>query len=188
MARQLVEAGEEVPVLALLDPDSPEQARRTADVEEAVLLAHLAREQALQAGRPLALTADDLRPLDAEARVERVLAALSDAGLAAGHIEVSWVRRLLAGYNARKHAVAAYQPRVYAGRVVLFAPAEHDADAQSTAWWTPGADDPGWHAYSTRPLQVHVVPGQHATLATGANAEHVARHLRAAIDDSLSSP
>ncbi|HEX6040886.1 hypothetical protein, partial [Longimicrobium sp.] len=117
----------------------------------------------------------------------RVLGALSDAGLAAGHIEPAWVRRLLAGYNARKHAVAAYQPRVYDGRVVLFAAAEHDADTESARWWTPGAGDPGWHAYASRPLRVHVVPGQHATLATGANAEHVARHLRAAIDDSLSS-
>ena len=142
MARQLTEAGEEVPLLALLDPDSPEQARRTADVEESVLLAHLAREQGLQAGRRVALTADDLRPLDADARVERVLAALCDAGLAAGHIEVAWVRRLLAGYNARKRAVAAYQPRTYAGRVLLFAPAEHDADAESARWWSPGRPSP----------------------------------------------
>ncbi|HEX6038630.1 amino acid adenylation domain-containing protein, partial [Longimicrobium sp.] len=67
MARQLADAGQAVPLVALLDPDSPEQARRTADVEEAVLLAHLAREQALQAGRALALTAGDLRPLDAGA-------------------------------------------------------------------------------------------------------------------------
>jgi thioesterase domain-containing protein len=186
MAQQLTRAGEQVPLVVILDTPTPEATRAIMDeVEEPVLLAHLAREQAVMAGKEIALTADDLRPLDPEARVVRALEALREQGVVSGDIEVRWVRALLDGAGARAEAAARYEPRPYDGRIVLFQPNERDQDAESLAHWNESASD-GWRALSTEPVEVHAVPGHHATLAGRAHAAGLAKRLRAVIDQSLS--
>jgi amino acid adenylation domain-containing protein len=185
MAQQLASAGEKVPLVAILDTAAPKHARDVATVDEAELLAVLAHEEALQAGRPLSLTVDELRPLDHAARVARALDALRQAGVAAAdEVDAEWVHRLLAGHRSRREAMVRYTPRVYAGRLALFLPSEAMSGFESRRGWS---DPDAWRPYTTEPLLVQPVPGHHATMGTGRSAEVLARRLRAAIDEALSS-
>jgi amino acid adenylation domain-containing protein len=184
MAQQLAAAGESVPVVAILDTASPEGARRMAAMEESVVLASLACEEALKAGTELTLTAAELRPLDRAGQVARTLEALREAGVVTADVDPEWVIRLLQGHRARNQAMARYAPDVYPGALTLFRPAEslEDPDAPS------GFSDPsGWRPYSARPLRVETVPGYHATMGTGPQAGSLAERLRAAVDEALSA-
>ena len=178
-------AGEAVPVVAMLDTVSPANAQRVADVDEAEVLAGLAHEEALKAGRALALTVDELRPLDREGRVRRTMGALRHAGVVAGEVDTEWVVRLLTGHRARNEAMARYEAGVYPGRLVLFRPSESLAALDpSRADWS---DPAGWRPHTAQPLRVETVPGHHSTIAYGAQAAVLAGRLREVLDEALSS-
>jgi amino acid adenylation domain-containing protein len=182
MARQLTDAGESVPLVAILDTPSPDAGREIAFMEEPARLAHLAREEAIRVGRQISLTADELRPLDPDSRVARALEVLREARVVNADVEVQWVRALLNGSQSRMQAVARYRPDVYDGRLVVFQPSEYDAESLDV--WNEAASS-GWRAYTTEPVTTHVVSGHHATMATGKHAAGVAERLRAAIADTL---
>jgi thioesterase domain-containing protein/acyl carrier protein len=181
MAQQLDRAGEAVPLVAILDTASPRTTGELAALDESQILATLAGEEALKAGTTLALSADDLRPLDPEARVARTLDSLRGAGVLTAEIEPEWVHRLLRGHQQRRMAMARYTPAVYPGRLVLFHPTESLERDRQTEW--SGAA--GWRPYTSEPLLVQSVPGHHATMASGPHAATLARRLRAVMDDVL---
>jgi thioesterase domain-containing protein/acyl carrier protein len=183
MAQQLARAGEEVPLVAILDTTSPGNAREMLAEDEAEVLATLAHEEALKGGRVLELTVEELRPLPCEARVERTLGALRRSGVAAD-VEVEWVLRLLAGHRARNEAMARYAARVYPGRIALFRPGEALPGLESQLEWTAPE---GWRPYTAEPLVVETIPGHHATFTRGPQAAALAERLRAAVDDALSA-
>ncbi|HEX6911105.1 MAG TPA: amino acid adenylation domain-containing protein, partial [Longimicrobium sp.] len=160
MAQQLTRAGESVPLLAVLDTASPQGARQMADLEESVVLATLAHEEALKMGREITLTAAELRPLDSRARVNRTLDALREAGLLAADVDPEWVMRLLRGHRARNEAMARYAPVPYAGAMTLFRPTESLAEPDAP---TRLSDPAEWAPYSLD-LRVETVPGHHATM------------------------
>jgi len=184
MAQQLVRAGESVPLVAMLDTRPPGSTRRAADLDECVHLAAVARSEALMAGKEVALTADDLRPLDPEARIARALEALREQGVYSADVEVGWIRAFLDGTQARMRSVFRYEPKPYFGRVVMFVPSGYDPDPEFLALRNDTAA-PGWGAYTTRPLVKQVVSGFHGNMAVGEHAAGLARHLRAFIDRSL---
>jgi thioesterase domain-containing protein/acyl carrier protein len=185
MAQQLVRAGDEVPLLLLLDTSTPDVSRQRSEVEESVILHLLAHEEAMKAGREITLTAAELRPLDPMARVERVLEALREAEVVSADIEASWVRRILDATGVRMRAVEQYEARPYPGKIAVFQPAEYDTDPELLPLWNDSGSS-GWRAYSTEPVEIHVVPGHHATMAAGRYAAGMAERLRAVIDDTLS--
>jgi thioesterase domain-containing protein len=176
--------GETVPLVAILDTASPQTSGKIAARDEPEVLAGLAHEEALKVGRSISLTAAELRGLEGEARVERTLDALRQAGALAAEVDAGWVHRLLAGHHARRQAMARYQPSVYCGRLALFQPDERMTGFEERAEWS---DSQGWRPWTTEPLRVHAIPGHHATMAFGANAVVLARALRAAVDDALAS-
>ncbi len=184
MAQQLVRAGEPVPVLAILDTASPERGREIAEVEEAVTLAHLAFEEALKSGKEISLTADELRPLGPDERIERVLEVLNGVGVLPADVDAPLLRRIMDGTNARSQAVARYRPEVYPGRIELFQPSEFNASEDSLTVWNQGSSL-GWRAYSSEPLTLHVVPGYHVTMTREPHVAALARLLRSAVDASL---
>ncbi len=186
MAQQLTRAGEAVPLVAMLDTRPPGAERRPADLDECVHLAGLARAEALMAGREVALTADDLRPLDPDARVVRTLEALREAGVSAAGVDPGWIRSVLRGTEVRMRSVFRYRPRPYPGRIAMFVPAGQYADPELRDL-RGGASSTGWAAYTAQPLVEQVVPGYHGDMAAGPHAAGLARRLRALIDETLSA-
>ncbi|HEV2146075.1 MAG TPA: amino acid adenylation domain-containing protein [Longimicrobiaceae bacterium] len=186
MAQQLREAGEEVALLVLLDSESPEAARSSYQKDEAEVLAQLALEHGHVYGETVAIDPEKLRPLDTEGRVRLVLEALRAKGLVAPEIDVSWVMRLLSGYQARKRAAARYKPASYPGRLVLFQPSEPESEDEVP--FGPEAPSAGWRLHCTEPVEFHVVGGRHATMVRGENAAMLAKRLHGVIDECVYSP
>ncbi|MGH9362504.1 MAG: hypothetical protein ACRD2T_11360, partial [Thermoanaerobaculia bacterium] len=121
--------------------------------------------------------------------LRRVLEEGGRAGLLAEDVGLSWLRRFLQGYRARREALQRYMPSPSPGRLTLFRAAEEDAGFLRTLETELGIDvrDPtlGWGALSTEPVAVQLVDGNHSTMCTGPNARTLAGRLRAAIASSI---
>ncbi|HEX2091995.1 MAG TPA: amino acid adenylation domain-containing protein, partial [Longimicrobiaceae bacterium] len=185
MAQQLTRAGESVALVAMLDTRPPGPACRPADLDECVHLVSVARAEARMAGKRFPLTADDLRPLDPDARIARVLELLREQDVLPPDVEESWIRGFFRGTRVRMRSVFHYEPKPYPGRIILFVPDGSDADPELLSL-RHDTSAPGWAAYTAQPLLKLVVSGSHGTMATGEHAAGLARQLRALIDASLS--
>ncbi len=188
MARQLHEDGEETALVAILDSWSPIIHRIVPD--DAYLLSELVKDHSLQRGVPPALSYEQLAELEPEARLRRVLAVAQDTGLVATDADVSWLRRSLVGYRARREALRRYRPAPYPGSLLLVRAREADEALLATLETALGIDvrDPqlGWGAYTTGPVAVETVPGNHSTMCSEPNVHLLARSLRNSIERALS--
>jgi thioesterase domain-containing protein len=174
MARQLLAEGEEVAVLALLDTHLP-RPRHEPDADEARTLAFFAREAGLPVG------AADLRPLGQDERLAHVLRLAAAADVLPAGTEGAMreaLRRNLSVRNGCLEAAQRYRPqssRPYPGRITLLAAAEPpDGETAPLAGCDPSR---GWGRYTSAPVSVHTVPGNHWTMLREPHAQVLAAVL-----------
>ncbi|HEX5709387.1 MAG TPA: AMP-binding protein, partial [Pyrinomonadaceae bacterium] len=198
MARQLQRRGRRVALVALIDTRSPLVAAETpgrAD-DDAAFLKRLAEEYALWRGKPLQLPLDALRGLDADAQLDYVLRRLQEAGLLPPGEEAADPARWRAIVNShRKTArmVAGYVPRRVEGGLTLLRASESprgraaacvagaSAGGDATKRLVPADDALGWDEFTSSPVSVHFVPGDHFSMMTEPHVGVVAERLTACI-------
>jgi thioesterase domain-containing protein len=171
MAQQLHVQGQRTALLALLDTRIPTAEEEFADEDfEATLLIDFVRYFGLS-----------LDPRDALARLpkhellERVLGHAKRAGLMPLDIEVSQAQPFLELCKADFRATRNYILNHYPGRITLFKAAQELAVTSS---------DPtlGWSGWAAGGIDVHVVPGNHATMVYQPHVDVLADKLRACLD------
>jgi thioesterase domain-containing protein/aryl carrier-like protein len=167
MAQQLRRAGEEVALLAVLDTGPVFEKLGRAD--DADLFAILCEESGLT------IDVEELRPLGPAAQLNYVVEHLKAAQRIPADIPVSWVARSINIFKARIRVTMAYELQPYAGQITLFRAAELDSDVSQ-------ADETmGWRRLTTHPVEVHVVPGSHATMGREPHVAVLADKLRACL-------
>jgi thioesterase domain-containing protein len=172
IATQLAAGGEEVALLALMDP-SPLRApvhplfNQTGNDGELLLMLM---------GNPPGLAADELRGLDPDRQVDRVLAFARQLHQFPPDFGDDQARRLLAVSRANLAALRGYHPKPYRGRVAFLLAKE--ADPVQEPWHGPR----GWLELAPGPVEVHEVDGTHLTMMAPPHVEGVARRLRQCLD------
>jgi amino acid adenylation domain-containing protein len=178
MARQIVERGEQVEMLALFDshapppaaPDGPTPgtlAAAPAEVDQATILSELL-------GSDLDLSAEELRRLDPEEQLRHVVALGRRTGSLPPGYDVEMARLRLRIVAMHGRAVEGYRARRYPGRVTFFAARLGDrpgdqADAQ--------ANLERWRLLSEQDIEVRVVAGTHRELVAAPYVEGLAAEL-----------
>lgn len=151
MARQLMESGQTVEFLVLLDPSSPEAHAEARDGGWPLgeYLADLARSS----GTPLPWTGDALHQLLAhENRDEIALQAARKAGLVPLDLTPEQLNARVAVFEANRRALVTYRPsQRLANDLVLLRP-ERSGSAHPWADWVQGA------------VTVEPVPGDHYSM------------------------
>jgi thioesterase domain-containing protein len=170
MARQLEIAGEEVEFLAAIDvpggaDDDSGWARRLDDAET---LAHIVSQIELFHGRPLDLSASDLRAVAPEERASLVVTRMKERRLlplGATTVEVSG---LLEVYKANIRAIIDFTPQACRADIHVFATRslreEHPQDLTL-----------GWGTLTQGTVHVVPVPGEHMTLLAGSQGVELGR-------------
>ncbi len=188
MAQQLVRAGEDVAIVALLDTSVTPGNDGPLEVDRAAFIAGLSREQARQRGLELALTAEDLHGLDTDAQLTTALDVLRRAGVVGDEIDVPLFRHFIDGYMVRREAVERYKSRPYPGRLAMFRSSEVDPELlrSSTAEWQMSFEDPtfGWGVLAAGGVQVHRVPGYHETMVAEPHVAVLARVLQSCLAEA----
>ncbi|MDT5272766.1 MAG: hypothetical protein QOH49_4952, partial [Acidobacteriota bacterium] len=191
MAKQLRAAGEEVALLALLDTPSPifvrsyQKENGNEEIDFAITLAILTREEGRRFGKSVLVNADELRRLDADGQLNYVLELLKELNPL---VELPQVRRSLRAFKVSKDLLQQYEPETYAGRVTLFKAAEVNSEdlldlRQAMDVNFRDYDSAlGWGAHTTEPVEVHVVPGDHVTIGAEPNVRVLADKLRLSIE------
>ncbi|HEV2704336.1 MAG TPA: thioesterase domain-containing protein, partial [Pyrinomonadaceae bacterium] len=179
MAQQLKRQGEEVSLLVVIDTVSPKLVKsKFSKTSDAELLAIMVSEMATDSGKEIDELTEALTPLKPDAQLKyvydylvqhRELTTLQDYTLA-------YLYRALQVFKTRIRVQQAYEPQVYDGRITLFKATHRRDEARVT--------DPtlGWGDLSTEPVEIHLIPGTHATIALMPHAEVLCRRLRESID------
>ncbi|MCH7226404.1 amino acid adenylation domain-containing protein [Haloferula sp. A504] len=179
MARQLAEAGEEVPFLALFDTVNPAADIRPYALGERVSVYWNSQSEASLAERIRRLAGRFKDGVETHLRVKAESAAARGEA-ASAHTE----RRAVQLREAHEKAMDAYQPSRFRGTLHLFR-----ASAVNDKFEIP--DDYGWSDHVDA-LKIIEVPGEHLTLFDDGNvgplAEDVAAELRAAVGTAMDQP
>ena len=188
MAQQLHQQGQEVALLALLDSWLPTPDQRPAKNDEAdprLLIEFLADLRGRFApdmpGPPV-----DFNQLNLELQLDAILeqAQMLETVIPEGGLP--HLQQLLQVFKANVQAAERYIPQPYAGRgqIVLFQAGE--AFPTDPAAQKPRPDEiSGWQTFSTQPIIVHQVPGNHYTMLTEPQVEVLAQQLSACLEQAV---
>jgi len=159
MALQLLEIGEDVALLALLDPTGPPGMRR--DLRYYVRRAGFFRRRKQLVRAVLRRVRWTLRQVQ-RLRVLRYLGS-------------HHTRRIQRTYKAHMRAQKTYAPRVYAGAITFFA---------SSQEYSPDDSRPLWRDLTSCGLELHLVPGSHRTMRQDPHLHTLVRELEGAIHEA----
>jgi amino acid adenylation domain-containing protein len=171
MAQQLHAQGQRAALLALLDTRIPTADDEFADEDfEVTLLVDFVRYFGLSLD-----ARESLARLPKHELLERVLEHAKRAGLMPLDIEVSQAQPFIELCKADFRATQNYGLHHYPGRITLFKAGQELAGTSS---------DPtlGWSEWAAGGTDVHVVPGNHATMVYKPHVEVLAEKLRACLD------
>ncbi|MEA2692693.1 MAG: hypothetical protein QOJ16_2080, partial [Acidobacteriota bacterium] len=175
MARQLREGGHDVELLALLDSLAPVRSRMSEgtpieEIDEALLLAGLARDLGGLAGRPFALDPAELAGLAPEAGLAQVVERALAAGALPAGLGEEQVGRLWRVFRANVRAVRAYLPHPYPGGVLLLVTLGNPERGSLGA-------DLGWGRLVGSGLAAYDLAGDHYSLLREPGVEELAARL-----------
>ncbi|HEX2076941.1 MAG TPA: amino acid adenylation domain-containing protein [Longimicrobium sp.] len=182
MAVQLEREGETVAFLGVLDTLAPELARAWPWDGDADLAVALAEEVAADRRRPFHLPARELQGLPPDEQLRRVVAALHAQGAAPPDFDAAALGEQCRTVRARIRSRAAYPAGPLAVPLTLFRASELSPRHQAflAAYTDEERRTLGWCRHAG-PVEVHPVPGSHATLAAEPHVRVLARLLREAL-------
>jgi amino acid adenylation domain-containing protein len=166
MARQLTAAGEDVPLLFLLDTATPEFIRGMGAEDDTSLLGILAREMGL------AVSDEELRSLSPDEQLRHVCARMERARLVFDD-PLAYLTRQLEIFKSRVRVMRAYDPKPYDGAVVFFSADGGDPALDPTRGFGP---------LCRGRLELLTVPGSHNEMARGEGARVLAEMLTARVE------
>jgi thioesterase domain-containing protein len=175
MARQLTRDGHRVGFVAMLDTRAVHAAKPTPEEPAEAADRRMTTQLLTSLARGHDLPIEDLHPFGSDPQLAPILKLLQDVHLLAPTASVADARRLLAALTARLRAKWQYAPPLppYPGPLVLFRArerrAEEPADASPTL---------GWSAFSSQPVTVYDVPGNHFTMLRAPHVQDLASQLR----------
>lgn len=168
MARQLIEVhGEQMALVAMLDPDPPGPYEEPTELEVVRRFAH---ELASMAGVPEPHIDAGVMELDEQARLARIAEILIGAQLVPPDVPRSFIQRRFAVFRTNMLALYHYQPSEYPGHMI-FIGAQDSQDTSSQ-----------WSQYA-RSIEIVRVPGGHYTMWSPENLPHVVKALASSMDD-----
>ena len=166
MARQLLEQGEKVESLALLDAATPSALYADRPADEFEGLRQLCSELAEQGGKRFEVSAAELRQMP----VEELLDILGRLGISVDREQYETLYRV---FKANRLCYERYRPRALPQdiEVLLFRATQSQPEAES---WP---EDYGWGSVLKRAPQIHDVEADHHSMLRGRPALALARIL-----------
>ncbi len=187
MAQQLQAQGQETAFLAIFDTASPSVFNSLPPTDDEVdLLVGLAWAEARSRDKKLLLSAEHLRSLEPDARLQYFLDEIKKADITPLDLEITMLQRFLTGFRVRHKALRNYQPgEIYKGRITLFRCEEQDPETRKSLEKAGlDADDPlyGWARHSSQPVEAHVIAGHHNRMFFDPYIENLARNVTACLE------
>jgi thioesterase domain-containing protein len=184
MAVQLEAAGQEVAFVGLLDSMSPAVLQAWPWNTDADLVAALAADISSRRGRACPVTADELRGMEFEEQVRTAAGALRDQGSVPADFADATLRAQCQVVRDRLSALDGYQPGTCTATLTLFR--AEDVPERQVQFLGLFRDEEertlGWSAVSPNSVQVHTVPGTHASITAEPNVRVLVERMRESLE------
>jgi amino acid adenylation domain-containing protein len=178
MARQLECQGEEIALLALLDSRAPVAQHDNDELDDASLLA------AIAADARLPINEEELGRLEPDERLRYFLDQGRNCRIMPTNYDLEQARRLLRVYKTNVLALRRYNPRGSVKRVTLFRASEMiEASVGPTSKKSVLDATLGWSEFSSEPVKVYDVPGDHASMLTEPHVQSLVYVLRRSLEE-----
>ncbi|MBW4447034.1 MAG: amino acid adenylation domain-containing protein [Spirirestis rafaelensis WJT71-NPBG6] len=184
MAQQLQKQGQTVGLLVVIDAILSETAIKPTESDDAKFLLRIAEEIKTQNNIDVSLPFEELRDLPLDEQVHLVN---KNANFIFSDAEIKDFLSHYKIFKANVQAMRNYVPLIYPMQMILLkAKKQIIHDFESLEFHT---NDPllGWGKYSSQPIQVIEVPGDHFSMFVEPHIQELAKQLRIAIDNALSN-
>ncbi|NJL26856.1 MAG: hypothetical protein HC897_02730 [Thermoanaerobaculia bacterium] len=176
MARQLLEAGEAIEILALLDTAAPRGSKTVAALDDTVLIAEFSRDLGALTGAAIDVSPAELAPWSDERRWLHVLGLAQAAGALPPEIDLATLRRHFEAFKRNRVAMLAYRPQPFSGHLVLYA-------AESSGELARRDPSLGWAALAAGGVEVVPAAGDHYGMLEGSHVATLAEDLARKLND-----
>jgi thioesterase domain-containing protein len=140
----------------------------------------LAGDLAAQMRRPFQMRPEDLEGLEPDEQVGRVMEALHTVGAVPANFDAATLAERCRIVEDRKKSRSGYVPGRFSGTLTLFRAS--DVPTQFEEFLAPYTDEErrtlAWARYVAGPVDVHLVPGKHATLGSEPHVRVLVERLR----------
>ncbi|RQH23956.1 non-ribosomal peptide synthetase, partial [Okeania hirsuta] len=181
MAQQLQQKGETVALLALFDFPAPLQGTtpKQLDWDDTRWLSNIAHMLEILSGKNFDISYETLKPLTPEAQLNYLKRQMEIVSLLPPNSGIERVRGIVQTIKAEELAFMSYLPqRSYQGAITLFRTSKVDRDELGMLGDIPTDTTWGWNQFSSQPVEVHVVPGNHITMLSEPHVMVLAEKLK----------
>jgi aspartate racemase len=187
LARQLQTQGSSVALLAILD--SYPRAQNISTPVEVVgtglapvpvptapvrdyagAIVRIAEDVSRSWKKKVSVSYEALCPLQPDEQLVYFLDRLRDAQIAPDDMDIFQLRRYIQVYEAHESCLQRYRPKPYPGRITLFCSEDGEADPSS------------WSPFSSEPVEVHPVSGDHLSMVDEPYVQSLALQLQRCLD------
>jgi len=178
MARQLQDQGQAVSFLAIMDIPAAliGSDRQIGTWDNAEYITKLAEIYGGGSGERLVISPESLRTLKLEEQLRVLLDQLQQIGQKLTEVEL---QQIFSVYRANMIADTAYiPPKCEVSITLLRAKEIGQLDFLPDAITTEKDPSWGWQQVSTKPIQLHVIPGNHFTMIKEPHVQFLARQLK----------
>jgi natural product biosynthesis luciferase-like monooxygenase protein len=187
LACRLRKAGEEVALLGILDSHAPVPRRQPLglDWDQAEWLRLIGSLLLRLYGKDVGLTVEELRRHAPDAQVGLLMERMQACGLLPPEADRTQFLGFVRTFQADQQSTYV-PPEPYPGRITFFRAGELHPDnvPVEELRWTLEQPALGWERFSTQPVEVHVVPGDHLSMMTEPHVQELARRLAGCLQAS----
>lgn len=187
IAQQLHRQRQPVALLALLDswaPSSGKPIDAAAEPEaDRQLLAQFLGDLRGRFAKDLPALPDDLAQLDSTEQLNYILEQARLLEFLFPTEGLPQLGRLFQTFKANVRAMWGYRPQVYPDRITLFQASE-SAFTAGTGTIQPPDPASSWPRFSTEPVEMYLVPGDHYTMLAEPHVQTLAERLRTNLDQA----
>ncbi len=187
MAQQLQRRGEQIALVAILDALAPVLKIEPVgeDWDEARWLIAALQPIANLEGRALDIGYEDLRLLEPDEQLNRMVTWLKDVNWLIPEAGTNQVRGLMQAYRAISKAIACYGPRdTLPTRLAIFRSSQPPSSESLSSAMAEIMRDPtwGWSRFAEGEVMLYTVPGDHMTMMTPPHVQVLAERLVACFE------
>jgi len=184
IAQQLQKQGQTVALLAVIDTIIPETPIEPSKDDDAKFLLRMAKAVKTNHNVDFSLPFEELRDLTLEAQFHLVN---QKANFIFSDTEINDFIRYYRLFKSHVQAMRAYVPQVYPGTMALFRAQKKIIHEFNNPEWD--TDDPllGWSEYTSQPIHVIEVPGDHFSMFVEPHIQVLTEHLKNCINTAVYS-
>ncbi|KYC42727.1 non-ribosomal peptide synthetase [Scytonema hofmannii PCC 7110] len=189
MAQQLHKQGQKVALLAIIDSSAPTYKDKQMLVdylnwEHARWLAEVSKGIEIYLDKEVDISYETLQPLSVEEQLKYVLHYFKIANMLAPNAETTQLTNIVQAYKTSCLCLVDYVPKeLYPGKITILRANEDLPDDPNSELASEVAKDfsLGWSEFSTEPVDIHFVLGNHVSIMAEPHVQVLAEQLKACI-------